>query len=112
MDPQQLLTRMCRRHGLPQSGTERLLPLIERALISPEDVRERILTIVDQSLARQAAGSDRVNPEHVFRDLDAETLKSVAKLLHNWAPSTDLLDMPGTLGHLFREDGQDDTSGD
>lgn len=103
MDPQHILGRMCRRHGLPQTGSERLLPLIERALISPKEVRERILSLVDQSLSRQAAGSDQVRPELVFQDLDSETLLSVAKLLHNWAPSTDLLDMPGDLGRLFQE---------
>lgn len=104
MDPHQLLTRMCKRHGLPQSGAKRLLPLIERALVSPDQVRDRILTLVDQSLARQAATNAETRPERVFQDLDSETLRSVAQLLHNWAPSSDLLDLPGALGQLFRED--------
>ncbi len=104
MDPHQLLTSMCERHGLPQSGAKRLLPLIERALVSPNQVRDRILTLVDQSLARQAASNAEARPEKVFHDLDNETLRSVAQLLHDWAPSSDLLDLPGALGLLFKED--------
>lgn len=107
MDPHQLLTRMCERHGLPRSGAKRLLPLIERALVSPHQVRDRILTLVDQSLARQAASSAEARPERVFHDLDDETLRSVAKLLHDWAPSSDLLDLPGALGKLFREEEEE-----
>ena len=102
MDPQQLLQRMCERHGLPERRADRLLPLIRRALVSPQDVRDRILQLVDQSLARQAAGDPKAGAEQVFEDLDSAVLLSVAKLLHNWAPSSAFLDLPGDLGSMFR----------
>lgn len=101
MDPQQFLQRMCDRHGLDTDRSERLLPLIKRALVSPRDVRERILSLVDHSLARQASSQADVSPELVFRDLDEQVLQSVAKMLHTWAPSTALDDLPGSLGSLF-----------
>ncbi|MFT7676345.1 MAG: hypothetical protein ACI8QC_000315 [Planctomycetota bacterium] len=92
---------MCDRHGLDMDRSERLLPLIKRALVSPRDVRERILSLVDHSLARQASSQAAVDPEVVFHDLDEQVLQSVAKMLHTWAPSTALDELPGTLGGLF-----------
>lgn len=85
MEPERLLQRMCQRHSLPFEAGKALLPLIQRALISPDKVRDRILTLVDRNLARHAEGkSPGSTLAAVERDLDEEVLLSVAKVLHNW----------------------------
>ena len=56
MDARSLLQRMCERHDLPFGEASRLVPLIERALNSPHDVRDRILVLVENNLARKATG--------------------------------------------------------
>ncbi|HPF13132.1 MAG: hypothetical protein H6830_11945 [Planctomycetes bacterium] len=85
MDPERLLKRMCDRHRLPFQPAHPLLPLIERALISPDPIRDRILALVDRNLARQNAGdSPGSTLSAVERDLDEEVLISVARVLHRW----------------------------
>lgn len=101
MDARSLLQRMCSRHGLPFQDASRLLPLIERALISPNDVRDRILILVDNNLARRASGDPSAVPGQVQRDLDEEVLVSVSRVLHGWTPSPKVLDLSKILPDLF-----------
>jgi hypothetical protein len=91
MNARRLLERMCSRHGLPAAEAERLVPLVARALASRPDVRDRILTLVEDNLARKAGGDTDAGPERVLRDLDAEVLSSVARVLHGWTPSSTTL---------------------
>ena len=39
--------------------------------------------------------------EGLARDLDEEVLSSVAKVLHNWTPSQNVIDLGGSLKRLF-----------
>ena len=81
MDARRLLRRMCHRHGLPFQDASRLLPLVERALISPIDVRDRILHLVDDNLAR-ISFSMRAHRRQgrPLRGLAAGALKQLARL--------------------------------
>ena len=104
MDPQRLLRKMCDRHGLPYGEVERLEPLVQRALQSPESVRDRILTMVETNLAkRNGTTTPESSNEALFQDLDEEVLISVARVLHAWAPSGKVLDVGGALPRLFPE---------
>jgi len=106
MDPNRLLQRMCDRHGLPVSEAEPLVPLVQRALASPHQVRDRILVLVETNLARKAGKEDCDDREALFADLDEEVLSSVAHVLSDWTPSSRVLDIGGTLPDLF-PDGLD-----
>lgn len=102
MDARRLLGRMCARHGLHMQDAIRLLPLIERALLSPHNVRDRILSLVDHNLARKATSQSRQeDPRLVQEDLDEEILFSVARVLHGWTPSPKLLELGRLLPDLF-----------
>lgn len=87
MDSRRLLQRICRRHGLPYDDATRLLPILRRAIQSPAEVRDRLLQVVERSLARRAGSAGRYPQDAVFRDLDDELLASVAQVLHVWSPS-------------------------
>jgi hypothetical protein len=89
---------MCARHQVPVGEAERLLPLLERALASSSRVRLRVLTHIERALAKRNQGAT-VRLEEVEKDLDAEVLVSVARLLHGWSPSQ------GTLGFGDLPDG-------
>ncbi len=99
MDPVRLLRRMCARHGLPYDQVEQLVPLVQRALEAPDEVRDRILTLIEGNLARRAASQECV--EKLFQDLDQEVLISVARILHAWNPSQKVMEMGGILPRLF-----------
>ncbi|MEZ6015775.1 MAG: hypothetical protein R3F49_11715 [Planctomycetota bacterium] len=117
MDATRLLERLCARHGLNLEDGVALLPLVERALVSPKDVRDRILTLIETNLARRAEGQGEATIDQLEHDLDDEVLRAVAKTLHAWEPSqrvrefgadapegesdagpTGGLDLPGGLG--------------
>jgi hypothetical protein len=96
MNAENLLRAMCERHGLsPESGA-RLLPLVRRALEAPNDVRDRILRLVDDNLKGSAPG--HVEPDKLWRDIDDEVLIAVARVLHGWSPSAPMLDLGSQLG--------------
>lgn len=94
MDPTTLLELLCRRHGVTLEFGKRFLPLVERAVQAPEDVRERILKLVEGSLKREGKRKPRL------RDIedDEELLVLVAKVLDGWAPPGWLLDWEDTQG--------------
>lgn len=104
MNARRLLERMCLRHGLPTVEAERLVPLVTRALASRPDVRDRILTLVEDNLTRKAGGDAEAGLERVLSDLNEEVLSSVARVLHGWAPSSTTLGLAnlpeGFLGGL------------
>ena len=104
MDARRLLQRMCERHGLAFRQVSRLLPLIQRALVSPRDVRDRILGMVETNLARRASGAPVDPTVKVHQDLDEEVLQSVARVLHGWTPSTKVLELGKVLPRLFGGD--------
>jgi len=117
MDARRLLQRMCARHGLALQDAIRLLPLIERALLAPQTVRDRILALVEHNLTRKAEGArpgaaqrpgestGAASPSELSgpfqADLDAEILVSVARVLHAWTPSAKLLELGRVLPDLF-----------
>lgn len=93
MTPENLLRSMCERHGLPPEYGVRLLPLVQRALTAPDEVRERILALVDGNLAQVALKGPSAVP-----DLDLDVLIAVARVLHDWAPSGPMLDLGASFG--------------
>ena len=90
MIPENLVEALCRRHGLPTSVGTRLVPLVRRALHSPDAIRDRILALVDRNLAKIAAG--QATEDSIWLDIDKEVLISVARVLHGWSPSDQMLD--------------------
>lgn len=101
MDPERLLTRMCTRHGLRLEEASRLLPMVERALESPAQIRDRLLRLVEENLARRSPTHDSPSLRETTADLEEEILFSVARILHNWAPSGKILDLSRLLPKLF-----------
>jgi hypothetical protein len=85
MTPEELLRKMCVRHGLPPDYATKLVPVVRRAMDSPEEVRERILAMVEPNLAQHAA--DRDEPPPMTSDPDEAVLMAVARLMHHWSPS-------------------------
>ena len=96
--PEELLRRMCLHHGLPPDYAIRLIPVVRRAMSSPEEIRERILAMVDGNLAQHAA--DRTQAPIEARDPDDAVLLAVARLMHHWTPSDNALDPQTGLGEL------------
>lgn len=102
--PEELLRTMCLRHGLPPDYGIRLIPVVRRAMSSPDEIRERILAMVDGNLAQHAADRTLAPPE--ARDPDDAVLLAVARLMHHWTPSENALDPNGGLGDVdMREFG-------
>ncbi|MCA9001385.1 MAG: hypothetical protein KDB61_05645 [Planctomycetes bacterium] len=107
MDPKRLLERMCVRHSVPFEKAEALLPLIQRALISPFAVRDRILALVDRNLSRDlSAAGPGSTLAAIERDLDEEVLMSVAPTLHGWKQGGRPMDLGQDLPGIF-PDGLD-----
>jgi len=96
--PEELLRRMCLRHGLPPDYAIRLIPVVRRAMSSPDEIRERILAMVDGNLAQHAADRSLAPPE--ARDPDDAVLLAVARLMHHWTPSETALDPDGGVGDI------------
>ncbi len=97
MNPENVVRALCARHGLPPEAGVPYLSLVQKALAAPDEVRDRLLTLVDGSLAQRAQGipDDAV----LHKDADREVLMAVARVLHGWSPSTPMLDLgSSTLG--------------
>lgn len=96
MDPQVLLERLCRRHGVPPARGERLLPLVRWALESPSEVRVRILAIVEETLSWHAR--DLEGEEELASAANQSVLLAVARVLHTWSPSERILGLEAEGG--------------
>jgi len=84
MESKRLLKELCRRHGIDYESGTPLLPMIERALQSPREVRIRLLRLVERTLQftnEEAYPSDLAEAAH-----SPDILKAVAKALHDWNP--------------------------
>ncbi len=86
MDAQRLFDRICKRHGIESESNAEYVPLVERAIVSPEKVRDKILLMLEDSLSRRAHGDPTATFIALERDLDDEVLLAVAKRLHGWSP--------------------------
>ena len=91
MTPESLLHAMCKRHDISPENGQALLPLIRKALDSPLEIRNRILFLVDGNLAERARGANKARS--LLDSHDDELLRSVAKVMHNWTPSSSVLEM-------------------
>ena len=92
MDPQHLLEELCRRHGVPPERGARLLPLVRWALEGSAAARERILSVVEETLAQRALEAERPGE---IEAANRSILVAVARVLHDWTPSAGLLGMGG-----------------
>lgn len=92
MDPEHLLAELCRRHGVPPERGARLLPLVRWALEGSASVRERILAVVEETLAQPALGQGSAGE---LAAANRSILVAVARVLHDWTPSEGLLGMGG-----------------
>ena len=99
----EILRQMCKRHGLPPDFGERLLPLVRRALQAPDDVRQRILALVENNLARKADAEQKPKP---LSEVDQAVLVAVARVLHDWDPSSSILDLGRKLGDVDPDSGE------
>jgi len=91
MDPESLLEELCRRHGVAPRRGARLLPLVRWALKGPDETRERILAVVEETLA----GKGRRRAKSLEQAAEEAILTAVARVLHDWTPSEDILDLDG-----------------
>jgi hypothetical protein len=98
MTPEDLVRALCARHGLPPEAGAPYLILVQKALTAPDEVRDRILTLVNEGLSQRAQGLTAVPP--AGQEVDREILVAIAKVLHTWAPSDSMLDLGSTLGHF------------
>jgi len=85
MRAQNLLRRLCERHGVQPSRCESLLPLVQWALRGPEESRDYILTVVERAIADHGEGR-RANPAELIAAADRAVLAAVARVLHRWEP--------------------------
>jgi hypothetical protein len=97
-NPEDLLRKMCLRHGLPPDYAIKFIPVVRRAMESPDEIRERILAMVDGNLAQHAA--DRITVPVPARDPEDAVLLAVARLMHHWTPSDNALDPESGFGGL------------
>ncbi|HEV8111217.1 MAG TPA: hypothetical protein VGR31_00425 [Planctomycetota bacterium] len=97
-NPEALLRKMCLQHGLPPDYAIKLIPVVRRAMESPDEIRERILAMVEGNLAQHAA--DRVLTPPEAKDPDDAVLLAVARLMHHWTPSESALDPDSGFGGL------------
>lgn len=96
MTPEDLVRALCARHGLPPESGAPYLPLVQKALAAPDDVRDRILILVSGSLAelsKELPGADAARGA-----ADREVLVAIAKVLHGWLPADSILDLGSTFG--------------
>jgi len=100
MNPEDVVRALCARHGLPADAGDAYLPLVVKALAAPDDVRERLLKLVDGSLAERAA--KKLDRQAVV-EVDREVLVAVARVLHGWTPSDSMLDLGSTLRRFGRD---------
>ena len=91
MDAEGLLTELCRRYGVPRERGERLLPLVRWALQAPAEARDKILAVVEETLAEGDGGPER--QQALAKEADEAVLRAVARVLHDWTPSTGILDL-------------------
>jgi len=98
MNPESTLRSLCERHQVPYSLAERLLPIVRRALESPDETRDRILALVERNLQLRADGG--AGQEVLARELEHEVLIAVARVLHDWAPTDPFLDLGKNWGGL------------
>ena len=96
MNPESTLRSLCERNQVPYSLGERLLPIVRRALESPDETRDRILALVERNLRLRAEGGD--GEERLDRDLEHELLLAVARVLHDWGPTDPFLDLGKNWG--------------
>jgi hypothetical protein len=85
MSAEEKLQELCRRYGLPRSGSDHLLPLVERALGSPPRIGRCLLAVVEATLATQAAGAG-ADRARLREQLDQRVLVALAGVLHGWDP--------------------------
>lgn len=83
--PDQTIADLCRKHHVPLGFGNRLLPLVRRALASPEEKRERLLQLVDRSFAEEARRRSRNRPANLTTE-DRRLLRTVGNVLHGWEP--------------------------
>jgi hypothetical protein len=95
---------MCRRHGLTFDRASSLLPIVQRALEASDGARDRLLLMVDSSLAKRSPGSPTEDRDGLKRDVDEEVLIAVSIVLHGWRPSGKMLDLGGGLREFLPED--------
>ena len=98
MTPEEMLREMCVRHGLPPDYAVKLIPVVRRAMDSSEEVRQRIMAMVEGNLAQHAA--DLEEQEEADRDPEEAVLLAVARLMHHWTPSESMLDLSSGFGGL------------
>lgn len=95
MDSLDLLRDLCERFGVPEPFGAKLRPLVDRALKSPPQARKRILDMVERSFAQESIRLEERTVEaarvNQLTKEDRAALKTVADILHTWAP-------PGWLG--------------
>ncbi len=101
MNPEDLVRALCNRHGLPESAGAPYLDLVTKALSASNEVRDRILKLVDAGLSERAR-SQRVGTQ-ALTEAEREVLIAVARVLHTWTPTGSMLDLGSTLGQLGQE---------
>jgi hypothetical protein len=94
MSAEHLVRALCARHGLPSDAGTPFLPLVRKALLSPDGVRERILRLVDEALAERSEALADARPGERGDD---QVLVAVARVLHQWTPSESMLDLGSSL---------------
>lgn len=85
MDPAELLSLLCRRHGVPLAEARCLLPLVERSLALAPRHRRALLDLVRDAVVRKA--KELADRERLQAFVDDQSLRAVAEILHDWSLS-------------------------
>ena len=92
MEAEILLQQLCERHGVDLTHGQPLLPLVRWALKGPDESRRKILEVVELALRGNPGTAERT-PGDLIEAADQAILVAVARVLHGWAPKSDLLDL-------------------
>lgn len=91
MEAENLLLRLCERHGVEPSRGERLIPLIQWALKGPEESRKKILRVVEHAIQEESNGRS-ADPIELSAAADQAVLVAVARVLHDWTPDNTVIE--------------------
>ena len=86
MDIDQLLANLCRQYGVSAKFARSVRPLLESAERSPRSKQIRLRALVERSFAVEARNQPKVSKVRLKEDKPGALLKSLAELLHGWAP--------------------------
>ena len=86
MEPQKKINELCRKHGVSPAFGNRLRPLLEKAVVSPPEKRQRLIELVERSFEEEGRRVRRLLAPADLPPEEFDLIKTVAGALHSWDP--------------------------